>query len=357
MFHVNPAEVQKVLIIRIDKVGDLLLSTPAIRSIRDSLPGAELTLLAAPYNASVLEGWDALDKIMVYDRSWPSHKKRAFAANLGRQSYDMCVVLSPVSCAYHLAKKTGARVRAGILYSGRIIPRLLAPFLLTHPLVFNIDRAVKNGAPVLHEVEQMLELVRFTGLSAAETPLEVPVTGRDAEWAQHIIAEHGMAENLIGLHLSFKWLSSGWTAEDMAGLFKMILDAVPGSSLLVTYGPAEADAICRFENYYRIKLTDGNPCLIATDKGKILLAGNLPFGRWAGLLQKCRLVVSPDTGSLHLAAALGKPVVALYERDTFNHCSSQWSPWKVPSSIIARSDFNTTSAKILQGIRQLYDDA
>lgn len=354
MFHANPAKIKKVLIIRIDKVGDLLLSTPAIRSVRDALPHAEITLLAAPYNASVLEGWDALDKITVYDRSWPTPQKKGFAANLRREKYDLCLVLSPISCAYRLAKQTGAQVRAGILYSGRIVPRLVAPLLLTHPLVFNIDKAVKSGIPVQHEVEQMLELVRFTGLPTKDTPLEVPVSDANEEWAERVLAEHRVSPNIIGLHLSFKWLGGGWTAKDMAGLFEQILSTVPDSSLLITYGPAEADAIRHFEDYYGIKLTEEKICLITTDKGKILLAGNLPFGEWSGLLQECMLVISPDTGSLHLAVALQKPVVALYETDTFNHCSTQWAPWKVPNRIIARSDFDTTSAEILQGIRQLY---
>jgi ADP-heptose:LPS heptosyltransferase len=263
------------------------------------------------------------------------------------------MVLSPISSAYSLARQTGAQVRAGILYSGRIIQRLTAPFLLTHPLVFNIDKAVKSGMPVQHEVEQMLELVRFAGLTAKEAPLEVPIFDENTEWAKTVLGKHGMAQSLIGLHLSFKWLTGGWTAKDMATLFEQIPCIVPNSSLLVTYGPAEADAIVQVEDYYGIKLAGEKTCLVATDKGKILLAGNLPFGRWSGLLQECRMVISPDTGSLHLATALKKPVVALYEKDTFNHCSTQWAPWKVPNRIIARSDFNSTSAEILQGIRQL----
>ena len=68
-----------------------------------------------------------------------------------------------------------------------------------------------------------------------------------------------------------------------------------------------------------------------------LLPGPLPIPRWAALTSHCDVVISPDTGSLHLAVAVGCRVVALYEAASFLHCSTQWAPWQTPHAIVRRT--------------------
>ena len=53
------------------------------------------------------------------------------------------------------------------------------------------------------------------------------------------------------------------------------------------------------------------------------------FSDWAGVVSKCKVFVSTDTGALHCATALKIPVVAVYESSTYDHCSEQWKPWMV----------------------------
>jgi ADP-heptose:LPS heptosyltransferase len=359
--------VRKVLIIRIDKVGDLLLSTPAIRCIREALPGARIDLLAAPYNSAVLAGWDALDNILVYDRKWPESEKRAFTSKLRQEKYDLCVVLSPLTEAYFVAYATRARIRAGLVYATRIVPRMLSPILLTHPLILNIDKAVSAGGAVPHEVRQMLQLVAMLGMKAPEVPLEVPLSNADKDWARAFVSERCPDRPLIGIHLSFKWLTGGWTAVDLVMMMYSILDDIPGSCFLITFGPADFDPAGRLSAFVSVlKYRNGNLSVMEssayrdTDKRlrklvekRTLMVGDLPFGYWTGLLSCCDLILSPDTGSLHLGVALGKPVVAIYEKKTFNHCSQQWEPWKVPHRSIRKDDYDVIGPQILEATKEL----
>ena len=85
----------------------------------------------------------------------------------------------------------------------------------------------------------------------------------------------------------------------------------------------------------------------------LLLPGQLPVSRWAALVSHCEVVISPDTGSLHLAVALGKPVVALYETRKFVHCSSQWAPWQVPHAVVRRESPNITIPRIVCEVQRL----
>ncbi len=344
------SDVRKVLILRIDKIGDMILSTPALRNIREGLPSAHITLLASPYNAPVVERSPYLDEVREYDRKWPISRKREYARKLRNEHYDLCIVLSPSTESYKLAHWSKAPIRAGIIYSRRIVSRMMAPIRLTHPLVVDVDGAVQRRDRVPHEVEQMLQLLKLIGLPAKEYPLDIPVTRDAADWAQSLVSERCRGRTLIGIHLSDKWFSSGWTGLGMALLFDEIIHAIPDSSIVATYGPADAAMAEQVAHY-----VDCDHCIGLSEslKGRVLMVGDLTFDKWAGLTSLCDVVLSRDTGSLHLAAALGRPVVAIYERGSFHHNSQQWAPWKVPHFSMESGYFSETSTEILRRLTAL----
>ena len=65
------------------------------------------------------------------------------------------------------------------------------------------------------------------------------------------------------------------------------------------------------------------------------------------------MLISPDTGAVHVAAAMGTPVVAAYEADTFEHCSVQWKPWKVRHKCLVKGDPSDTIEAILDSVKVL----
>jgi len=357
---VSRAPFGSVVVFRLDKIGDLLLSTPAISSVRRSLPNARLTLVASPYNHVVADGWDALDEVRVFDRRWSWREKTAFAGRIRAERYDLALVLSAMTDAYLLAFLSGARVRAGVVYSRRVIQRAFAPLLLTDRSVFHIDEAVKRRAAIPHEVEQMLEVVRAAGLAAEPGPLEVTIAAEDRKWAQALLHRHGLAGSLVGFHLSAGWLRDDVTGAAIRGLLDELLTAVPDRAVVLTYGEADRRAASALADCAGLgHEPDGG----AGDEvrtgwgGRVLVAGDLSFGRWAALLSACHVVVTRDTGSLHLAAALGRPVVAVYEGPTFSHCSQQWAPWRVPCRIVKDAAWSTTRAEVVAGVLELLGSA
>jgi ADP-heptose:LPS heptosyltransferase len=348
------ADVRKVLILRLDKIGDMILSTPAIRNIREGLPSSHLTLIASPYNAPVVRGLPYLDEVREYDKSWPLPVKKEFARGLQNEHYDLCIALSPTTETYQLAYWSKAPTRAAILYAGRIVPRMLALVRLTHPLVVDVDGAVRRKEQVPHEVRQMLQLNKLIGLPDTEYPLEIPVNRDDVEWASKLASEQCSGRTLIGVHLSERWFSSGWTGLGLALLFDEIIRTIPDSSIIATYGPADTSAVEQVAHY--IDVDDGIG-LSESLKGRVLLAGGVSFGRWAGLTSLCSVVLTRDTGSLHLAAALGRPVLAIYEKGAFSHNAQQWAPWKVPHFSMESGYFSETSAEILSRLTALISES
>ena len=336
---IDLSRVQNVLIFRTDHLGDLLLSTPLIRTMRAALPGRRFTLVTSPASAGALEGWDAVDDFRIFDPAWPLSQKREFVRELRQTRWDLCLTLSPRTPSYILGWLSGAPLRAGIVYSRRMMARLLSPLWLTHCVVMNIDDKLAARQPVPHEVAQLAELAEALGLPKSEPgSLEFPLDPDEVVWAAVWLQENAaafsvlrsenqsaQAPSVVGIHGAGKWLSQGWTAEDFLALVHSIVLVCPDTKVLLTFGPGDT-----------ILQTAVEAALVREPAPSILMPGRLPIPRWAALFSLCDVVISPDTGSLHLAVALGRPVVAMYENDTFLHCSSQWAPWQVPSALVRR---------------------
>ena len=345
---IDIAQVQNVLILRTDHLGDLLLSTPLIRTMRTAFPGCRFTLVTSPANTGALDGWDAIDDFRFFDPSWSLLHKLAFIQELRRTRWDLCLTLSPRTNSYVLGWLSGATLRAGIVYSRRILARLFSPLFLTHTVVMDIDGKLAAGQPVPHEVMQLAELAVALGLPKTEPgPLEFPLAAGEIAWAKRWLTDNSVTQPapcLIGIHGAGKWLSQGWNVQDFLSLARVITEIRPNTRILLTFGPSDtslqsavADALER----------EPNPA--------VLTPGQQPISRWAALLSLCDAVVSPDTGSLHLAVALARPVVAMYESDNFTHCSAQWAPWQVPSASIRRGTPAATLPLFVAEVLRLID--
>lgn len=324
----------RVLVLRTDKIGDMILSTPALRCIRHSFPEAEITLVASTYNAPVVGGCPHVDHVLQYDRNWSHREKWGFIREIRKSAFDLAIVLSPVTASYVIGFLSGASVRIGIVYWRRILVRALSGILLTHAYI--PDRDISHGG-MPHEVEQMMGLLSGAGMLADPGPTEVYPSHSDHAWAQNRLARNGDAST-IALHLSAKWFTDGWSAGDVASLAAEILNAFPDSKLVLTYGPGEAeyarDLECR-----------------GLDKLSVELIGDMQFGQWAALYSMCSTVISPDTGALHLASAVGRPVVGLYSVNTYDLCSRQWSPWQVPHITLPLGTKTETIPLVIEHLR------
>jgi len=333
-----------ILIIRTDHLGDLLLSTPLILNIRYGLPNSNITLVASPANVDALSGWDALDEIILYDSEWSLLRKIRFVARLRKIRWDLCLVLSPRTDSYILGALSAAPIRAGIIYSRRMLARLLSPLLLTAPLILHVDEALEAGTPVPHEVDQLLGLTDLIGLPATKYPLSFPLQNDFTDWGKGCLNQAGLSDELvIGIHGAQKWLSEGWKPLDFFNMCCSVGNDIPGSSIIVTFGPGELQLAAEFEI-----LTSHHNNL-----PQMIFINAPSIQHWAGLLAQCKIVVSPDTGSLHMAAAMKRPVVAIYDSKTFVHCSSQWAPWQVPHISICKQSPARTQTEIVDAIRKL----
>jgi len=308
----------RIVLSRTDRVGDLILSTPAIASIRRSFPGAHITFVASRHNEVVVDGSPDIDAVVAL----PSEVK---PERVGAQfaGTDLAIALAPRAIDMRLVYATGAPRRIGYTYARRYLTRFVARRWLTDVLVSEADPDVADRRPglvVRHEVDQVLALAEAAGAEQLVHELVVPVTAADRA------AVAGLPEAPIVVHVGKRWGEEGSTPASLVQLFRDL--RVLGRPLVATYGD------------------DGVALAAAIAEAQVadVVLGRLPFGVWAAALERAACVVTIDTGATHVAAAMKRPTVVLFEHRYFRLNSQEWSPYRVPNAVLRKPRLETDDA-------------
>ena len=313
---------KKILVLRLDGLGDTLLTLPLIDGLKNRWPDCEITFLASPRGAAVFEADPRISQLWVRELSAMSRPEKI---ELGRQiraaAFDQVFCLNEKFWPAVWTYMSNATVCVGFDPGWSQPPKtLLRRLTLTHRL----PSANDPSRPSAPEVERYAALAALAGCPGAAGPMRLTLPSAAQDWAKATLAElaPGPADILIGLHLSAKWGSEGWGDGTCLDVAHALLDRFRQARLAVTAGPGE-------EKYFATAAAVLPP-------ERFRLFNRLELMQWAALVSRCRALVSMDTGAVHLAAAVDTPVVTVFPEKNFVHASSRWSPWQVPHRILRR---------------------
>ncbi len=330
----NRADIRRVVAILTERAGDLIVATPALRNLRTSLADARVTLVCPPAVRPVLEGWDAVDEIFAFDPLAEPDERLRLVRVLRARRFDLSIALTSNWPAYELSRAVHAPVRAGVVYGRNVVPSLLARLFLTHPLRVWIREPAAGGTLVAHRAEELLTLNAALGLDHTPLSFELPLATADRKKARARLARLGVSRPIV-MHLAVRWLQENWTPRDVVGVAEA-LRRQAGDALLLTAGPSDARCASVFRN-----------------DGRFIVVEDLDFREWAALLEQSSIVVTHDTSAVHVASALGRPVVALYEARRFVVQSQHWAPWMVPNRVLRKGMPSTTADAISDAVESL----
>jgi len=301
----------------------LILSTPAIATVRRAFPEAHITIACSPYNAVVVENSPDIDEIATLPPDVAPHR-------FGRdfRGVDLALALAPNAADMRLVAATRAPRRIGYTYERRFVTRLIARRWLTDCLISNADPATCERDPhlvVMHEVNQVLALAQRAGASEIVPDLRVVITGADRE------AVADLPSDPIIVHLGRRWTEHGSTTASLLELLRQLRRL--GRPLVATYG---ADAV---------ELADAVRAAGVADR----VAGGLTFGQWAAAFERAACIVTIDTGATHVASAVKRPTIVLFEHAYFWLNSQEWSPYLVPNAVLRKPP--TDAPQALQASR------
>jgi len=288
----------------------MLCVVPLLRALRERYPHARLALLASPVNVDAMRGNRYIDEVILYDkvrfldhgRLHPAVLIR-FVRALREQRYSMAIVPSTVSTSLTsdlLAYLSGAQCRIGAGSLNGEPNR--AAFLFTVPVTLDW-----SSSPDRHQTLRNLDIASSLELGTPRLSLEINLSDAEIEWGAEFLSQlkHGK-RYAIGYHPGAGKPPNRWPSERFAALINKLsieLDA----AVLVTCGPMDNRQVEEVEHGLNVAYQ---------------VMRNQPIRLVASVLRHLELVVTNDTGIMHVAAAVGVPVLSLFGPTR----PEQWAP-------------------------------
>ena len=284
--------IKNVLVIRNDRFGEFLLNIPAMQALKEAYPQA---MLSVAVNSSVCElagVVECVDQVLVWDE---------IKNNLRKHKFDLGVVLNPTKEAHQSIFLAGIPVRVG--YDRKW------GFLLTHKI--KDTKHLGNR----HEVDCNLELVRLIGAKTFDRALKIK--------ADDNLFKEFIGQKVVAIHPFTSDPVKQWPVERFKELAQRITQEMKAKVVFVG----------RVQDRW----------IVPSDT--IDLINKTSLVELAVLLKRCSLLISGDSGPMHLAAAVGTPVVALFRNDLPGKTAKRWGPWGDGHTVIEKSSLNNISVE------------
>ncbi len=303
----EPVPPRRLLIVRNDRVGDLLLTLPAIEAARRHWPSSYLAVLASPVAAPLLKNYPGIDKVLIDD---PQQDSRALGQRLRGERFDTAVVAHTTWRNYWAVCRAGIPRRIG--WAGK-----LPGLLLASHRVF-----VSRSKPPLHEADFVMRLMNrldVQGEASNYRPrLKIDSDVRESV-AASIAAKLGHEGPLFGVNPSNFKGAYNWPVYRYADL---IVKLAERGRVLVTVGPHETDVLDQLEQRWFAVHGGKLPPQLAE---RIALVSDFDLRELAAAISLVDVFSVGNTGPMHLAGVLGTPLVALFSTHP-SQAPARWRP-------------------------------
>jgi lipopolysaccharide heptosyltransferase II len=316
-------EVRRILAVRLDSLGDVLMTGPALRALAAARPPVRITLLTSPAGAPVAGLMPEIDEVIVHEAPWMKGRPRADGTETpADRTADLALV----------ERLAAARFDAAVIFtvhSQSALPAALLCHLAGIPL--RLAHARENPyrlltdwvpdpeplAPTRHEVRRQLDLVGAVGAVATDEHLSVRVPPEASRDVRAMLDGRGIRLDRpwAVIHPGASAPSRRYPVERFAVVARLLAEEAGWQIVAAGAGPDAplAEQVVR-----------------GIGPGAVALPDRLDIGGLAALLAMAPVLIANNSGPAHLAAAVGTPVVDLYALTNLQH-----APWEVPSRVLA----------------------
>ena len=277
---------KKILIFELNWLGDILFSMPLIRAIRKTFPGAHITCAVVPRYADLLANNPWINDVRpLSDRNKISSvwEKFSFIKRIKKEGYDTCFILKPSSTKAAIAALAGIPERIG--FTGKKA---------------SLTREVDIPPGNLHKADQLLSLAGAVGIAKADGTYEYFFGKENEEKAEELLLEAGARANRkVVINPGGNWDPKRWPVNNFIELAKMILASFRDVEVVVTGAKKDVELAREITR-------------AVDDKRCYSVAGKTGLNELAALFRRSDLIVSADSGPLHLASAVGSTTIGLF---------------------------------------------
>ncbi len=286
-------------------IGDMVLLTPALRTLKQTFRESRLALLLRPRVADLMESHPYVDACIVDEKTEGRLRSLTrFVRQVRNTSFDLAVVLHPTSFRNALLPFLARiPIRVGTNVGGR-------GMLLTE--------SCRDDASI-HEVHRYLRVLQLLDIDTPSDDLEFWHTAADRHVIENLLRAEGVSrdDRLIAVNLGTTWTTKRWEVVNFTEVIQQITHLVPEAKVVLTGSHAEQ------------RLTEALPASLPI----INLVGRTSILQLGALLERCDVCLTCDSGPMHIAAAVGTPTVALFgPTDPVRH-----RPYGVGHTVVEKS--------------------
>lgn len=294
----------RILVVRTDRIGDVVLTTPVLKALRENYPASHIAMMVNPQTKELLEGNPYLNEVIVYDKDKKDKGMLGFwrfVLELKRKRFDLAIVLHTKNRLNLITYLADIKRRAG--YKNNKFG-----FLLTDKLIDIRPLGLK------HEVDYCLDILRKLGLKISDKIPYLAVKNEDMDSVGNILEALGVNRDtrIAAIHPGSSCISKRWPRERFVVLANRLVEDYGLKVILIASGEeneAIADEIARQIRYPVLNLS-----------------GKLSLGQVSALLKRCVIFISNDSGPVHIASAVGTPVVSIFGRNQAGLSPARWAP-------------------------------
>jgi heptosyltransferase-1 len=305
---IEPISIQKILLIRLRRIGDIILTTPAIRVLRENLPQAEISFIVEEPYKELVEGNEDIDRIIVHQKSPKFREFLQSIKSIRREKYDVVIDFHGGPRASLLALFSRARIKIGyqIKYKS---------------FIYDIRIPRKPSEGYIHSAENHINLVRALGIQVTTLPsLRLPEAKKEEiDKIKEIISEKDLEQTkIVTIHIGAGNEFRQWGKERFAELIRL-LSQISNIQIILVGTPEDRET----EDYI----------LKHASSPVISLLGKLTLRELKLIIARSFLFIGVDSGPMHIAAATSTPLVALFGPNL----SAINSPWKANAVVIEKN--------------------
>ena len=275
---IDKSRIQRILVIKPRAIGDALLSTAVLPDIRSQFPGARIDFLVETFASPVLHGNPFVDNVITYDTRVDS--SISIITGVRRNHYDLVIDLFANPRTAVITLLSGARYRVGFPFKWRRI-------------AYNIVVTPRSGD--VHNVEFNLDALRRLGIEVTSTAPSFYLDEESRKFAQSFLDDNDLpAGEFFTINIGGGWEIKRWPVEKFIELSSMISHSLK-RRVVVLYGPSEEADAARIST---------------ASKG--VLAPQTSLKQMGAILSLSKLLITNDSGPMHIAAALRVPTLAIF---------------------------------------------
>ena len=284
MKRLDVKRIRRILVRSTNWIGDAVMTTPALGAVRETFPSAEILIAANPLVAELFKNHPYCDGVIIYDKKGEHGGIRGmlgFCRGLRGYRFDAALLLQNAFEAALMAFLAGIRVRAGYRTDGRGL-------LLTHGVVIGEEERR------LHHTDYYLQMVNTLGIYGGDGRLKLSCTDSEIAGAREALSEEKwMAINPGASYGSAK----RWYPDRFAAVADELAEEF-GNRILIIGGQGERDVSEEIEQKMKTEALN--------------LCGKTTVREMMAVLSQCRLMITNDSGPMHVAAAFNVPIVAVF---------------------------------------------